>query len=284
MGAQPLTELPSRSLCAACLYWMHCTLVRTPVYTQLCAPVHQASQVYPPPWAYLHPRHWPKLTVLCTRSGFADILSAPHHLSWHLRNRFPERHTWRNYQSRTRVSLPPAVCEVVKSLLTTLIPISQPECASVLLHRKKHTLQTNAWACGGESCRKKGILPITPPSLLSHSLLGILTGARWASGREGQQRIHPLCVPGEITLSSATLKLGLSFWNLWGWHKASSGDGREWSWVYKEPQGANSLSVLFTWALWDLRVLNSTLHASPHFKDQHTLHLTHVRAACFWTI
>lgn len=149
----------------------------------------------------------------------------------------------------TRVSRPRAVCEVVKSLLTTLTPISQPECTSVLPLRQRHTRWASAWARGGESSRKTDVLPIAPPSLLSHSLLGILTGARWASGREGQQRIHPLCVPGEITLSSATLKLGLGFWNLWGWHKASAGDGRECSWVYKEPQGAKSLSVLFTWPL-----------------------------------
>lgn len=93
-----------------------------------------------------------------------------------------------------------------------------------------------------------------------------------------------VCVLGEITLSSATLKLGLSFWNLWGWHKASSGNGREWSWVYKEPQGAKSLSVLFTWALWDLECLAPLCTCPLISRAQHTLHLTYVRAARFWTI
>lgn len=165
----------------------------------------------------MHPRHCPKLTVVCTRSAFADILSAPRHLSWPLRNRFPERHTWRHYQSRTRVSLPPAVCEVVESLLTTLIPISQPECASVLLHRKKaHTASQRLGLWRGE--QQKDRRPSHHSPFFAESLFAWNSDRSplgfWKGGT--QQRIHPLCVPGEITLSSATLKLGLSFWNLWG--------------------------------------------------------------------
>lgn len=98
------------------------------------------------------------------------------------------------------------------------------------------------------------ILPITPPSLLSHSLLGILTGTRWASRRRGETAVDPpsVCPRRDYIISSLPEagfrlleSLGLTQSQFWG----MGGKGHE---RKQNPEGANLSGVTFGWALWNL--------------------------------
>lgn len=119
MGARPLTELLLWPLCAPCLSWVN-TCDNSCIHTSLFSKA--LGQVCYPHEHALHPSSCPVNMASPCRYPLCSSLS------WRLRKRLPRRHTWRNNRSRTRLSFPPAVCGVAKSLPTIPTPVSQPEC------------------------------------------------------------------------------------------------------------------------------------------------------------
>lgn len=112
------------------------------------------------------------------------------------------------------------------------------------------------------------VLPVPPPPLLSHFCWEFWQGPLRASGREGQQGIHPLCVLAEITLSLASLKQGLVSWDLWGltqcqlwrWEGMAKGVCRDW-------RGAACARHLEEGGRIGFIVLSPSFASLPHFQS-----------------